>query len=94
MPSFPVGNRASIRTATPNALLCTRFTLRRAATSPIPVAEPSIPATAVITGMESVPPKRCGDGNPAGMIVATLVPCTAVCTTGTATDKSTPSTTP
>src|SRR5204863_6378688 len=90
----PVGKRPSRRTEAPNELLCVRLIFRRAATSPIPVAEPSISDTAVITGAESVPAKRYGEGNPAGWMVATLVPCTEVWTRGTATDRSTPSTRP
>src|ERR1043166_3647589 len=90
--ALPVGKRPSKRMAAPNELLCVTLIFSRAATSPRPLAEPSMWATAVSTGFESVPAKRCGDGNSAGMIVATLVPCTDVCTTGTATERSTPST--
>src|SRR5205823_11911372 len=68
--SSPVGNRPSSRIAAPNELLCATLILRRAAMSPTPVAAPSIPATAVMTGAESVPAKRCGDGYPAGWIGA------------------------
>jgi hypothetical protein len=64
--------------------------LSRAATSPIPVAEPSIERSAVSVGLSVVPAKKCAAlVPPKGTISALLRPRIDVSSSGTTTPKST-----
>src|SRR5256885_14723650 len=71
----PVGKRASSSMATPTCLVWATFTLRRAATSPRPVAEPAGAAEAGETRVVKFPAEEWGAGEaPHGRVVAPLVP--------------------
>src|SRR5213593_3946235 len=93
--SLPVGKRASPRIEKAVRSDSVTWTLIRAATSPIPVADPCTSREVESCGLLGVPPQKCAAvGPPNGMISASLVPRRDVETMGSTTPMSTRSSSP